>query len=106
MLGVINISDYLEVKGDSIASKTLVDKEGGSITLFAFDKAQGLGEHLSPDVTCIQLIEGKAEVTIDEKTSLVREGEIITAPANTPFSIHAITKVKAVLFRVKSLQKN
>lgn len=103
MTEILNIFDSLAYKTDSIASKTLVEKEGGSIVIYAFDKTQGLGKHTSPFMTCIQLIEGKAEITIDDKTDLVCENEIVTVPAKTPFSIHSIHKVKAIVFRVKTL---
>ncbi len=102
MTEVLNLYNTLEYKEDSISSRTLVEKEGGSLTIYAFDKTQGLGKHTSPFVTSIQLIEGRAEITIDDKTDLVSENDIVTIPANVPFALHSIKKVKAILFRVKS----
>ncbi|MBU2512320.1 cupin domain-containing protein [bacterium] len=105
MTEVLNLLNTLQYKENSVATRTLVEKEGGSLTVYAFDKTQGLGRHASPFLTCIQLIEGKAQITIDDKTNLVSENEIVTIPANVPFALHSIHKVKAILFRLKSSSK-
>ncbi len=105
MIEVLNLNEVVEYKQDSISSKTLVEKEGGSLTVYAFDKAQGLGKHTSPSITTIQLVEGKVEITIDGKTELLREYDLVTVPADTPFSLHSIQKVKVAVFRVSPLSK-
>ena len=95
----------LEYKDNSISSKTLVEKGGGSITLYAFDKAQGLGKHSTPSVTVVQLVEGKAEITVEDQTTLIREGEILTIQADVPFALHAIHKVKVLISRINASPK-
>lgn len=105
MIEVQNLNDVIDYKEDSISSKTLVEKEGGSLTIYAFDKTQGLGKHTSPSITTIQLIEGKVEITIDGTTELLREYDFVTIPPETPFSLHSIQKVKAAVFRVSPLSK-
>lgn len=102
MPDIYNLFQMLEYKTDSIASKTLVEKGGGSVTLYAFDKAQGLGEHSSPFVTLVQLVEGKAEIRIDGRNNLLKDGDTITILADTPYSLQAIHKVKALIFRLNS----
>ncbi len=101
MSEIINLLDALEYKEDSISHKTLNEKKGGSLTLYAFDKAQGLGKHSAPHSSSIQIIEGKAEITIDEENHLIGEGQMVTIPADIPFSLHAIHKVKAIVFRIQ-----
>jgi quercetin dioxygenase-like cupin family protein len=105
MSDIHNLFEMLDYKTDSIASKTLVEKGGGSVTLYAFDKAQGLGEHSSPFVTLLQLVEGKAEIRIDNRNSLMRDGDVVTILADIPYSLHAIHKVKALVFRINSSLK-
>ena len=105
MSEIFNLFTTLDYKENSISSKTLVEKGGGSITLYAFDKAQGLGKHSSPSVTIIQLVEGKAEITIDGQTTLVRDGDILSVQVDVPFSLHAIHKVKALISRINAAAK-
>lgn len=102
MTEISRLEQLLDYREDSISSKTLVEKEGGSITLYAFDKAQGLGAHTSPAITGIQIVEGKAEISIEGETSLISEGEYVTIPKDTVFGIHSIQKVKALITRIHS----
>ena len=42
------LADMVSYQQDTVVSKTLVKKSTGTITLFAFDKGQGLSEHTAP----------------------------------------------------------
>lgn len=102
MSDIQNLAESLDYREDSISSKTLVEKGGGALTLYAFDRAQGLGDHSSPFFTAIQLLEGKAEIRIDGQNKLMRDGDFVTIPADTPYALHAIHQVKALIFRINS----
>lgn len=106
MSEISNLSDMLDYKSESIASKTLVEKGGGAITLYAFDRAQGLGEHSSPYVTAIQMVEGKAEIRIDGQNKLMKDGDFYVVPADVPYSLQAIHQVKLLVFRINSSTNN
>ena len=82
--------------------KTLVDRKTGTITLFAFDKGQGLSEHTVPYDALIQIIEGRARITIESEISELEEGEAIIMPANSPHAIEAIEKFKMLLVLIKA----
>ena len=92
----------IEYSVDSIVSKTIIDKDAGSITLFAFDKGQGLSEHRSPYDAVIEVIEGKASITIGGKENTVSAGQIIIMPANIPHSVEAKEKFKMLLTMIRS----
>ena len=85
----------------SVVSKTLIDKPNGTVTLFAFDKGQALSEHTAPYDALIQVIEGKAEVTIDGKPHELSSGEQIVMPANHPHSVTALTQFKMLLVMIR-----
>ena len=91
--------DYQE---DAIVSKTLVDRKTGTITLFAFDKGQGLSEHTVPYDVLIQILEGRARITIESKVLELKEGEAIIMPANGPYTVEAIEKFKMLLVLIKA----
>ena len=69
------VVDLIDYHRDSIVSRTIIDKETGTITLFAFDEGQGLSEHTTPFDAMVYLLDGKAEVTISGKVYLLKEGE-------------------------------
>jgi len=97
-----NLNNLTEYANDSIVSKTVLDKDTGSITLFAFDKGQKLSEHTSPYDAVIQVIDGSAQITIDGNDNNVSSGEIIIMPANIPHAVTAIEKFKMILIMIRT----
>jgi len=91
----------IEYQDASIVSKTIVKKEKGNITLFAFDKGQALSEHTAPFDALINVIDGKAEVIIGGNPNIVEAGQIILMPANIPHAVNAIEKFKMMLVMIK-----
>jgi quercetin dioxygenase-like cupin family protein len=91
--------DYAE---NSVVSKTIIKKPAGNITLFAFDKGEGLSEHSSQHEALIQVIDGKAEIIIGENINILPEGHCIILPGNIPHSVKAIEKFKMMLTMIKS----
>jgi quercetin dioxygenase-like cupin family protein len=98
-VGLAGLVDYQE---GSVVSRTIIDKQAGTVTLFAFDEGQGLSEHTAPYDALVYLLSGEAEVTISGKPLLLKEGEMIVVPANRPHALRAITKFKMVLIMIRS----
>ncbi|MHA1275470.1 MAG: cupin domain-containing protein, partial [Promethearchaeota archaeon] len=65
---ILNLKEYIDYQEGSVVSKMLINKPEGSITIFAFDKGEGLSEHTTPFDAFVYLIEGKAEITISGKS--------------------------------------
>jgi quercetin dioxygenase-like cupin family protein len=86
----------------SVVSRTIVKKPTGTITLFAFDRGEGLSEHSAPFDAVVQLLDGKAEITIGGSPHLVEAGLSIILPANIPHSLHAVERFKMMLTMIKS----
>jgi len=87
---------------NSIVSKTLIDKPAGTITLFAFDKGQKLSEHTAPYDAVVQILDGKALLTIGGEQKEVPQGQIIIMPANVPHSVNAGKRFKMLLTMIRS----
>jgi quercetin dioxygenase-like cupin family protein len=94
--GLINYQD------GAVVSRTVIDKPAGTVTLFAFDKGQGLSEHTAPFDALVNVIDGEVEITISGKPSLVKKGEMLIMPANDPHALKALTRFKMMLVMVKS----
>ncbi len=84
-----------------IVSKNILKRSGGNITLFAFDKGEGLSEHTAPFDALVNITEGEAIITIEEKTYNLSQGESIIMPANIPHAVRAPGKFKMVLTMIK-----
>jgi len=96
------LTEMVEYSIGSIVSKTLVDKKIGTITLFAFDAGQGLSEHQAPFDAVVQIIEGKARLTIGGKEVIASAGELIIMPGNIPHAVNADERFKMLLTMIRA----
>ena len=107
--GVENVSaqplrlvDLIEYQEGSVVSQTIIDKETGTVTLFAFDEGQGLSEHTAPFDALVYTLDGEVEVTISGKKFPLKKGEMIIMPTNKPHALKAIKRFKMLLTMIKS----
>ncbi|MCK5592590.1 cupin domain-containing protein [Candidatus Bathyarchaeota archaeon] len=98
----LRLVDLVDYQDGAVVSRTIVDKTTGTVTLFAFDKGQGLNEHTTPYDALVCLIDGEAEIVISGKTFHLKDGEMILMPANEPHALKAIRKFKMILTMIKS----
>jgi quercetin dioxygenase-like cupin family protein len=99
---VMELAGMVDYQPGSIVSRTVTDKPSGTLTLFAFDKGQGLSEHTAPYDALVHLLDGEAEITISGKPHPVKKGEIIIMPANAPHALCALNRFKMMLVMIKS----
>jgi len=99
---VVRLNELIDYQEGSIVSRTLLNKETGTITLFAFDVGQGLSEHTAPFDALVYLLDGEAEIVISGKSFHLGTGEMVLMPANKPHALKAITKFKMLLTMIKS----
>ena len=96
---IVNLIGYQE---GSIVSREIMKKPNGTVTIFAFDKGQGLSEHKTPFDALVQIIDGKAEIKISGQKYNLKQGEIIIMPANEPHELKAVERFKMILVMIKS----
>ncbi|MBC7111418.1 MAG: cupin domain-containing protein [Methanothermobacter thermautotrophicus] len=99
---VIKISDLIDYQDDSVVSREIIRKETGTVTLFAFDRGQGLSEHTAPFDAMVQVIDGEAEVTISGEKHRLVAGEMIIMPAEKPHAVMAVKPFKMLLTMIRS----
>ncbi len=102
---VFDISALLDYQVDAVVSREIIKKDTGTVTLFAFDKGQGLSEHAAPFDALVYIVDGAAEIIISGKSNRVKTGEMIIMPANRPHALKAIKKFKMLLVMIKSYRK-
>jgi len=86
----------------AVVSKHILKKQTGNISLFAFDKGEGLSEHTTPFDAMVLVVDGKAEIIIDGSSHLLESGDSIIMPADIPHALKAVEKFKMVLTMIKS----
>ena len=80
-----------------VTSKTLVQSNAVSITLFAFDKGQEINTHTSAGDAFVLALEGQGQVTISGQPVPLKPGDSIIMPAGQPHSINAVERLKILL---------
>lgn len=99
---IFETGDSLGYQEGAVVSREILNKPTGTVTIFAFDKGQGLSEHTAPFDALVYIVEGGAEITVSGKPHALREKEMILMPANQPHSLKAITRFKMILIMIKS----
>lgn len=99
---VINVEDLLDYQEGAVVSREIIRKETGTVTIFAFDKGEGLSEHTAPFDAMVQIIDGKAEITISGKKNTLERGDMIIMPADEPHALHALEQYKMILTMIRS----
>jgi len=99
---VQRLIDLVEYAPDSIVSKAILDKPAGTITLFAFDKGQKLSEHTAPYNAVVQILDGKARLTIGGQDVEMIDSQIIIMPADVPHAVYADEKFKMLLMMIRA----
>jgi quercetin dioxygenase-like cupin family protein len=98
----IEINNLAEYQEGSVVSREIIRKEVGTVTIFAFDKGQGLSEHSAPFDAMVQIVDGEAEITISGNLNIVKKGELIIMPANEPHALAAVKPFKMILTMIRS----
>ena len=101
---VFSLDNSVEYSAGGIVSKTVLKKDTGNISVFSFDKGEGLTEHTSPFDAVIVAIDGKGEIIIGGKPFTVEAGHFIIMPQNIPHAVNAVEKFKMMLIMIRSLK--
>ncbi|KUK63533.1 MAG: Cupin 2, conserved barrel domain protein [Methanoculleus marisnigri] len=98
---VLRLADLVAYQDGTVASRMVVNKPAGSITLFSFDGDEGLSEHTAPYDAVVTILDGECEVWVAGETHHMGEGETIIFPANVPHALSAITRFKMSLTMIR-----
>jgi quercetin dioxygenase-like cupin family protein len=94
--------EIIEYVPNSVVSKTIIRKTTGNISIVAIDIGEAMAEKISPFDTYIQVIEGAAEVVIDEIPNILQTGQAIIIPAHASNIIKANERFKMISTVIKS----
>ncbi|MBL8028967.1 MAG: cupin domain-containing protein [Fibrobacteres bacterium] len=94
--------DLVSYQEGSIVSRTIMDKNEGTITVFAFAEGQRLSTHSAPFDALVEVIEGTGIITIEGVEHQVADGQQIIMPANKPHGVTAKEPFKMVLVMIRA----
>jgi quercetin dioxygenase-like cupin family protein len=96
------VVEIIEYMANAIVSKTIIKKTTGNVTVSSFDAGEELDEKISPFDTYIQIIDGVAELTINNKKYKLNLGEGIIIPAHSKHHFNANVQFKMIATVIKS----
>ena len=98
----LKVEDLIEYQEGAVVSREIIRKGTGTVTIFAFDKGEGLSEHTAPFDAMVQVMDGKAEIIISGNKNILEKGDIIIMPANEPHALNAVERFKMILTMIRS----
>ena len=98
---VHNLAELVEYEEGRVVSRTFAQNSSLSLTLFAFDKGEGVSTHTTPGDAMLQVLDGEAAVDINGQEMTVCAGQVVVMPANVPHSVTGVKRFKMLLTVVK-----
>jgi len=96
------IVEIIEYVPNSAVIKTIIKKTTGNVSAVSLDSGEALAIKTSPYETFIQIIDGKAEIVIDNLSHLLNTGQSIIIPAHSSNTIKANERFKMISTVIKS----
>ncbi len=97
------LHELVAYQDGSIVSRTIAKKNGGTVTLFAFDAGQALSEHTAPFDAFVQVLDGRAELVIGGQTVPAQTGQTVLMPGGVPHAVNARERFKMLLIMVRQV---
>ncbi len=94
---VLGLKDQINYQEGQVVSKTLVQNEAVSITLFSFDKDEEISTHESKGDAFVTCLDGVGRITIDGTEYELTQGQSIVMPAGHPHSVYGKEQYKMLL---------
>jgi quercetin dioxygenase-like cupin family protein len=96
-----NALELVAYQPGAVVSREIIKKKTGTVTVFAFDKDQGLSEHTAPFDALVHVLDGVAEITIGGGPHRLGKDELILMPANVPHALKAVERFKMMLVMIR-----
>lgn len=98
---VFPLENSIEYTPGGVISKQIIKNSSGNVTLFSFDKGQGLTEHTAAYDALVQVLDGEVEIRVGGQPHQLKKGECIIMPANVPHALHAVESFKMLLTMIR-----
>lgn len=93
----LNLKDEVAYQDGQVVSKTLVQNELVSMTVFSFDKGEEISSHSSDGDAMVTVLEGTARFTVGGEEFILTEGETLIMPKGIPHTVYGEERFKMQL---------
>lgn len=93
----LNLKDQVAYQAGQVVSKTLVQNECVSMTIFSFDKGEEISTHAAGGDAMVTLLEGKGRFTVADEVFYLEAGETLIMPKDIPHAVYGEERFKMQL---------
>lgn len=93
----LNLKDEVAYQDGQVVSKTLVQNELVSMTVFSFNKGEEISSHSSDGDAMVTVLEGTGKFTIGGEEFILTEGETLIMPKGIPHAVYGEERFKMQL---------
>ena len=93
----LTLKELVEYQEGQVVSKTLVQNDYVSMTIFSFDKGEEISTHAAGGDAMVTVLEGKGRFTVGEEVFYVEEGETLIMPKDIPHAVYGEERFKMQL---------
>ena len=97
---ILKLKEQVAYQPGQVVSKTLVQNDAVSVTLFAFEKDEEISTHESGGDAMVTVLEGTGKFTIEGDEFILEEGQTIVMPAKRPHAVYGQERFKMLLMVV------
>ena len=93
----LQLKDQIEYQPGQVVSKTLVQNDKVSMTVFSFDKGEEISTHAAGGDAMVTVLEGIGRFTVADDVFFLNEGETLVMPKDIPHAVYGEEKFKMLL---------
>ncbi len=93
----LKLKDLVDYQTGQVVSKTLVQNDYVSMTLFSFDKGEEISTHAAGGDAMVTVLEGTGKFTVGGKVFILHEGETLIMPKDVPHAVYGEERFKMQL---------
>ena len=94
---VLTLKEQISYQEGQVVSKTLVQNDYVSMTIFSFDKGEEISTHAAGGDAMVTVLEGKGRFTVGGEVFYVEEGETLIMPKDIPHAVYGEERFKMQL---------
>ena len=93
----LRLKDLVDYQDGQVVSRTLVQNDFVSMTIFSFDRGEEISTHASGGDAMVTVLEGTGKFTVGGEVFLLQEGETLIMPKDIPHAVYGETRFKMQL---------
>lgn len=93
----LHLEDLVKYCPGQVVSKTLVQNELVSMTIFSFDKGEEISSHSAGGDAMVTVLDGTGKFTVGGAEYVLEAGETLIMPKGIPHAVFGLKRFKMLL---------